>query len=237
MYPMISVITPTTKNRMKFIELMLSNISSQDYPHNRLEWLVVGDDTELLEKTFLQAFEIPKMKDINCRFIPCDISGDIGRKRNFACEQSRYDVFASMDDDDIYHPGYLTHSITEMNNLEVDMVGSRDMLVFYPLSGGVMRYVKGNNIHEATIVCRKSHWNCYKFKEGEVCGEGRSLVEGSYNNEMDVRKLMVCLSHESNTFDKSRLLLKCPPVLLREKHREGLMRIYEDKVVKRNKTV
>lgn len=102
-----------------------------------------------------------------------------------------------MDDDDFYHKEYLEYSVTEMNKRSVNVVGCRDMLVFFPLYKGKMTCVRGSLVREATIVCRKQHWKKSKYSESCMQGEGSSMVRGSYFNDLDVTRVMVCMAHES----------------------------------------
>lgn len=154
-FPRVSVITPTMKSRTKFINLMVMNLKSQTFPHTHLEWVVVGDTNESTKKCFVEAFS--KISTISCRYVSCDIEGDIGKKRNYACSLSKHNILAMMDDDDIYNKEYLKYSVSEMNKRRVNLVGCRDMLVFFPLFGNKMTCVRGSLVHEATIVCRKKH--------------------------------------------------------------------------------
>ena len=223
-FPCVSVITPTMRSRTKFIDLMLLNISCQTYPHARLEWVVVGDSDDVTRRVFLQAFK--RIPTVSCRFVACDIDGDIGKKRNYACSLAKHKILASMDDDDVYHKEYLEYSVSELKNRGVNMVGCRDMLVFFPLFQGKMTCVRGSLVHEATIVCRKQHWQKCKYSENCMKGEGASMVSGSYFNEMDITRVMVCMAHDSNTYDKTNLL-ESNEVVISDMTRERLLDLHK----------
>lgn len=224
-YPCVSVLTPTMKSRAKFIDLMLLNISSQTYPHDRIEWIVVGDKNESTKTVFLEAFS--KIPSISCRYVRCDIEGDIGKKRNYACSLAKHKILASMDDDDVYNNNYLEYSVSEMNQRAVNMVGCRDMLVFFPLFDGKMTCVRGSLVHEATIVCRKRHWKKSKYSENCMKGEGSKMVAGSYFNELDITRVMVCMAHTSNTYDKTKLL-ESTEVVIPEETRTSLLKLHKE---------
>lgn len=224
-YPCVSVLTPTMKSRAKFIDLMLLNISSQTYPHDRIEWIVVGDKNESTKTVFLEAFS--KIPSISCRYVRCDIEGDIGKKRNYACSLAKHKILASMDDDDVYNNNYLEYSVSEMNQRAVNMVGCRDMLVFFPLFDGKMTCVRGSLVHEATIVCRKQHWKKSKYSENCMKGEGSKMVSGSYFNELDITRVMVCMAHTSNTYDKTKLL-ESTEVVIPEETRTSLLKLHKE---------
>lgn len=222
--PCVSVITPTSKSRTRFIDLMLLNISSQSYPHELLEWIVVGDTDKHTADVFHEAFG--KIPTIACRYFKCDIEGDIGKKRNFACSKTQHKILASMDDDDVYNRGYLEYSVSELTTRNVNLVGCRDMLVFFPLFEGKMTCVRGSLVHEATIVCRKQHWRTSKFSENCMKGEGSSMVTGSFFNELDITRIMVCIAHTNNTYDKTKLL-ESTEVLISESARNKLLQLVE----------
>lgn len=221
----VSVITPTMRSRTKFIDLMLLNVGSQTYPHDRLEWVVVGDSDESTRDVFLEAFK--RIPTISCRYFSCDIDGDIGKKRNYACSLAKHKILASMDDDDVYNREYLEYSVSEMKDRGVNMVGCRDMLVFFPHHEGKMTCVRGSLVHEATIVCRKQHWRKCKYSEKCMTGEGSSMVAGSFFNEMDITKVMVCMAHNSNTYDKTKLL-ESAEVVMADSARERLLLLHHD---------
>lgn len=46
--PFVSVCTPTF-NRRPFIETMIACFDSQDYPKDRMEWIIIDDGTDSIE--------------------------------------------------------------------------------------------------------------------------------------------------------------------------------------------
>lgn len=201
--PRVSIITPTTYSRSNFIPLLVNNVVSQTYPHDCLEWVVVGDLDRRTKEEFQTVFR--NIKNTKCNYYECDILDDIGRKRNFACSVAKNKIFANMDSDDFYQKSYIEYSVKTMKSSKVNLVGSRDMLVFYPLVGGKMTMVRGSSAHEASIVCTKKHWAVHKYGNTST-GEGANMIQGCYENNLDIRKIMVCFAHDSNTFSKDSLL-------------------------------
>ena len=218
--PMVTLVTPTTYSRVKFGKLMVSNILTQTYPHDKLTWLVVGDDLPETKVAFESIFK--HLQGIKCRYVPCDIKGDIGGKRNFAVSQATTKIIANLDDDDLYMKSYVEYSIKELKRTKSGIVGCRDMLIFFPECDGKMVYLKGISIHEATMVCTKSHWKTNKYHDGVMKGEGTKMVNGRYNNELNIREVMICLAHGENTYDKSRFL-KSPQVEISESIKKNLI--------------
>ena len=50
--PNVSICTPTF-NRRPFFEGLLKCVQSQDYPHSKIEWIIVDDGTDKVEDILL----------------------------------------------------------------------------------------------------------------------------------------------------------------------------------------
>ena len=59
-YPLVSVCTPTF-NRRPFIENMFNCFRNQDYPKDRIEWIIVDDGTDKI-KDLIVASNIPQIR-------------------------------------------------------------------------------------------------------------------------------------------------------------------------------
>jgi glycosyltransferase involved in cell wall biosynthesis len=192
---------------MKFISRAVLNIKSQTYPE--IEWVVVGDMSRELEEAYTKTFT---ESNIHGRYVACDIQGDIGRKRNFGVSQCSSDVVVCMDDDDFYFPGYVEYSVESLKKALV--TGCKDMMIYFTAHDKI-KYTCGNKIHEGTLAFYKSYWKSHPFLEGVAHGEGNGLFHSNKricNNELDIRKVMVCVAHGENTFSKDNLLELCPDV-------------------------
>ena len=201
--PKVSVLTPLTYDRIKFKKMMMMNILNQDYPHELIEWVVVGDEKEETKSTFENLF---KKMNISCKYIPCNITNDIGKKRNFCVENSSHKILVNMDSDDIYIKSFLSYSISELRSRKKGIVGCKDLMILFPEIRKV-KYIIGNGIHEGTSTFTKKYWKTIKYKEGVRYAEGSLMSKGSSSfNELDIRKVMICVSHDNNTFDKSKFI-------------------------------
>lgn len=220
--PRVSIITPTTFSRAKFARLLSRNVLCQTYPHHLLELVVVGDTDPRTRQLYAEVFA--EMPTIACKYYECDIADNIGKKRNFAYSKAACKILAAVDDDDFYHQTYLEYAVATMKEKKVNLVACRDMVVFFPLVSGKMTMVRGGTGHEATFVCTKQHWKMHKFAPTRV-GEGVSMIAGKSYNELDIKKVMICFSHGSNTYDKSELL-KAPSVVVPDEVRQNLFAIW-----------
>ena len=217
----VCILTPTTSNRLKFMDLMVSNISKQTYNHASMKWVVVGDVREETRQAFQDAFAT--IPDVLCKYIPCDIGTDIGAKRNFACAHCDDDIniILNMDDDDIYMESYVQYSVSRLLNSNNGIVCCKTMLLFFPQNEGKMVFISGQAGHEATFCHTKEHWRKHRYKNG-LFGEGKTMVKTNFDNQMDIRKVMVCVVHDQNTYDK-RKFIDFPEVQLSRHQRNALM--------------
>ncbi|CAM9133767.1 unnamed protein product [Ectocarpus sp. 8 AP-2014] len=220
--PRVSIVTPTTFSRAKFAPLLVRNILCQTYSKHLLQLIVVGDTDPRTRQLYSDVFR--QLSPIVCTYHECDINGNIGRKRNFACGKANGKILAAMDDDDFYHKSYLEYAVLMMRTRKVNIVACRDMFVFFPLAEGKMTMVRGSTGHEATFVCTKQHWKTHKFAPTAV-SEGASMIDGKFYNELDIRKVMICFSHGNNTYDKAKLL-QAPAVAIPDELRQKLLEIW-----------
>lgn len=220
--PRVSIITPTTFSRTKFAALLTRNVLCQTYPAHRLELIVVGDTDPRTREVYLKVFG--QLPTVTCKYYECDIADNIGRKRNFACGKATSKHLAMVDDDDYYHKWYVEYAVKTMKEKKVNIVACRDMIVFFPLHSGKMTMVRGSTGHEATFVFTKRHWKTHKFAQTRV-GEGATMIAGSHFNHLDIRKVMICFSHDNNTYSKEKLL-EAPTVDIPHDLRQKLLALW-----------
>ena len=53
------------------------------------------------------------------------------------------------------------------------------------------------------------------------------MVTGSYFNEMDISRVMVCMAHTNNTYDKTKLL-ESTEVVISDETRDRLLQLYQE---------
>ena len=73
-YPLVSVCTPTY-NRRPFIPIMFECFRNQDYPKNRIEWIIVDDGSDKIEDLVLTS-DIQQI-----RYFKIDKKLSLGAKR------------------------------------------------------------------------------------------------------------------------------------------------------------
>jgi len=204
----ITILTPVYK-RNNFLQLWLYNIKNQNYNHNNLQVIIdecESDEPFIEDMNFVKSFlhPIKVYRVVKHR-------RSIGEKRNHLIKLCKTKVFAFMDSDDIYLPTYISYSYDMMKKNNVKLVGSDQMAFTFPKENYKITFINcGGNpkmIHEATLMCDKKFFNSTcKFKKSSQ-GEGQNIFQGLKKKNVfitDIRRLMICIVHSSNTIDKSR---------------------------------
>lgn len=213
--PNISILTPTF-NRKKFLPLMLNNIHHFTYPKEKIEWNILESNDNSIdnyEKLFDDKSEITDLEDslgIKIKYEYKDYEMSIGKKRNWLSNTSSHGYLINMDDDDLYLPTYLNHSIDILMNMDKDITGSLDMLFIYPQKDyqcSFIHCVKDFMLyHEATLCMKKSHWDKHKYVLSNK-GEGKDIYgDSKLCGLSNITKCMICVCWGGNTVNKDRFL-------------------------------
>jgi glycosyltransferase involved in cell wall biosynthesis len=114
MYPLVSVVTPTFE-RVEFLKKCFQYFRTQDYPN--LEWLILDDSPQ----------PITGLSNINrhIRYIHSEESLNVGEKRNLLAQEARGEIIIHFDDDDYYHPSYISTVLKQMFIQKADAINLR----------------------------------------------------------------------------------------------------------------
>jgi len=201
--PFVSVLTPTY-NRRRFIPHLIECFKAQDYPQNKIEWIILDDGTDkvgdLFEKSGLK----------NVRYYAEDIKLNIGAKRNKLNVLAKGDIVVCMDDDDYYPPDRIKHVVYKLGQKpDFKICGSSQLYMYY--SDNKQIYCIGpynqNHATNGTMGYRRSYFDNHKYDEHVTHAEETSFLNG-YKEPMiqlDPHKVMLVMSHSENTFDKKKL--------------------------------
>ena len=219
--PNISILTPTY-NRQRFIPLMMANIQSFEYPKEKLEWVIYDDHPEYplfeSESQVSQIKELLKPIKLNYIYDP-KRHLSIGEKRNKLVKNAKYKICAFMDDDDVYFPSYLKHSVETMKEKKASLVSSNAMIFVYPEHNFKICHIQCESVrqgHEACMVFTKKHFNSMGGFPKSSQGEGAGMIDFNEKNVAmtDIRQVMMCVAHKkldncnSNTIPKDMFLEK-----------------------------
>ena len=114
-----------------------------------------------------------------------------------------------MDDDDIYFPTYIKHSIETLKSSKSGLVGSNHMLFIYPHHNYKMSKIQcgaKRQIHEATMCFTKKYFRSMPGFVKSSQGEGASMIDFNEKNAeyTDIGKCMICFSHKDNSVSKEQ---------------------------------
>ena len=210
--PPISIVTPTY-HRKKLIEIAFHNLLATDYPHDKIEWIVIEDNekkSELASEVIIN-FQI-QVPSIRMKYIPIEGRMSIGEKRNLAIEQASHNIILFMDDDDHYpstsfrrRVAWLTKG-TKRGICGNTSIACCTTLALYDLKTGISAVNVppfdlpfSQRISEATLTFYKSAWEERKFPSISIA-EGESWIEGRENQviEMPPQQIIVAFTHGTN---------------------------------------
>lgn len=210
--PPITIITPTYK-REKLIDIAFHNLLSTDYPHNKIEWIVIEDNekTPHLACEKIVSFQI-QVPQITLKYIPIEGRMSIGEKRNHAVEQASNDIILFMDDDDHYPPTSFRRRVAWLlKGSKRGIIGGANIaccttIALYDLLRGTSAVnvppfdiPLGQRVSEATLTFRKSAWVERRFPNISIA-EGESWISGREDQviEMPPQQIIVAFSHGQN---------------------------------------
>lgn len=210
--PPITIITPTY-NREKLIDIAFHNILATDYPHDKIEWIVIEDNEKsshmASEKIISFQIQVPKIK---LKYIPIEGRMSIGEKRNHAIEHSTNDIILFMDDDDHYpttsfrrRVAWLTKGTKKGESGKANIVCCTT-LALYDLKFGISAVNVppfdipfAQRISEATLTFRKSAWIERRFPDVSI-SEGENWISGREDQVIEIppQQIIVAFSHGGN---------------------------------------
>lgn len=203
--PFVSLCTPTF-NRRPFISTMIECIANQDYPRDRMEWVIVDDGTDKIGDRLQNLTNVPKI-----HYYPINQKMTLGAKRNFTHSKCNGSILVYIDDDDYYPPERVSHAVnTLVNNKNVLCAGSSEIYVYFK---HIQQMYQGgpygpNHATAGTFAFRKELLQQTRYNENASLAEEREFLK-NYTIpfvQLDPLKTILVFSHIQNTFDKRRLL-------------------------------
>jgi len=207
--PNISIVTPCY-NRTKWLNLMLFNLKQQDYPKNKLEWVIDDDSTDKLFKSKEEIKRAEEIIGFRIKYFHTTNRRSIGAKRNNLTKIATHKICANLDTDDIFLPQWLKHSMEVMqSDKRCSLVGTKGMIFCYPdeefkLTG--IECEAKRMIHESGMVYTKKHSRSMGGFKKSSQGEGCSMIDFNENKCLctDASKMIICICHNDNTINKDR---------------------------------
>jgi len=200
--PFVSVCTPTF-NRRPFIPYLIKCFESQDYPKNRIEWIIVDDGTDKIEDLVK---DIPQVKyfSLNEKLV-------LGKKRNFMHEKCTGEYIVYMDDDDFYPPQRISHAVNMLQTHPSALcAGSSEIYIYFKHIEKMYQFGPYGERHATagTFAFKRKLLENTRYKDEAALAEEKVFL----NNytvpfvQLDPLKVILVFSHNHNTFDKKILL-------------------------------
>jgi len=213
--PFVSICTPTF-NRRPFIPISFEIFKNQNYPKNRLEWIIVDDGTDSIAD-LIESANIPQIK-----YFRVNEKMSLGKKRNYMhsliSENSEYIIY--FDDDDWYPHDRISHSIDMLEkNPSCLIAGSSELYCYFkPLNSNespqLIQFGPYNANHSTagTFCFHRKLLSITRYDDSKELAEEKDFLK-NYNIpllQLNPLKTILVFSHKHNTFDKRTLLTSMP---------------------------
>jgi len=202
--PFVSICTPTF-NRRPFIPIMLECFRNQDYPKDRMEWIIVDDGTDKIED-LIKAANIPQIQYYS---VPNKMT--LGAKRNLTHSKTKGSILVYMDDDDYYPPERVSHAVQKLQeNPQALCAGTSEIYVYFKHIQKM--YQAGpygpNHATAGTFAFRRELLDQTRYNDTASLAEEKEFLK-NYTIpfvQLDPLKCILVFAHIQNTFDKRKLL-------------------------------
>jgi glycosyltransferase involved in cell wall biosynthesis len=204
-FPFVSVCTPTF-NRRPFIPFIIKCFENQDYPKDKIEWIIVDDGTDKIEDL---VSHIPQVK-----YFKYDEKMTVGKKRNITNSKAKGSIIVYMDDDDYYPPDRISHAVTTLQNSSALCAGSSEMFIYFKHISKMYKFgpYGPNHATAATFAFKRELLLKTRFDETSAVAEEKKFLK-DYTIpfvQLDSHKSILVFSHNHNSFDKKELLAQGP---------------------------
>ena len=200
--PFVSICTPTF-NRRPFWPYAIKNFYNQDYPQDRMEWIIIDDGTDQIEDLVK---DIPQVK-----YFKYDTKMPLGKKRNIMHEKSKGDILVYMDDDDYYPKERVSHAVHMLQTHPKAMcAGASEIYIWFKHLQKMWQFgpYGPNHATAGTFAFKRELLKDHKYEEHAALAEEKAFLK-NYSVpfvQLEPKKTILVFSHIHNTFDKKKLL-------------------------------
>jgi glycosyltransferase involved in cell wall biosynthesis len=210
--PFVSVCTPTF-NRRPFIPFAIQNYLTQDYPQEKMEWIVLDDGTDKVGDLFEG---IPGVQ-----YFAFDEKMTLGKKRNTMHDKAKGDIIVYMDDDDYYPPERVSHAVSMLTrNKNALCSGSSKLYIWYNKHQKTYQFGPYGKTHATagTFAFKKELLLQTRYNEESSLAEEKEFLK-NYTIpfvQLDPMKTILVFSHSQNTCDKNKFITDPLPKYVKE---------------------
>ena len=209
--PFVSICTPTF-NRRPFFEATIKCYLHQDYPREKLEWIIIDDGTDKIEDL---------VKDVpGVKYFKYDEKMSLGKKRNLMHEKSKGDIIVYMDDDDYYPKTRVSHAVQTLKNSKALCAGSSEIYIWFKHIQKMYQFgpYGPNHATAGTFAFKRELLKQTSYDENACIAEEKHFLK-NYTIpfvQLNPKHSILVFSHEHNTFDKKKLLQNQNPKVVKE---------------------
>jgi glycosyltransferase involved in cell wall biosynthesis len=203
----VSVVTPTY-GRHRFLPWLLRMFNAQTFPQSQMELVIFDDGPD--DNDFP---DVPALlgSQKNVRFVrDATTKLTIGAKRNRLNDMCRGQFIVCMDDDDFYPPDRVQHAVDTLRRYAqqgVEIAGSSVMHIYFADTGVIRKFGPYGQFHatNGTFAYTKAFSQANRYDEVVAYGEESSFTRNFSIPlvQLDPFKVILCISHRRNTFDKT----------------------------------
>jgi glycosyltransferase involved in cell wall biosynthesis len=225
--PLVSICTPTF-NRRPFFPFIIKCFENQDYPRDRLEWIIIDDGTDPIEDI---VSSVPQVK-----YYRYEKKMSLGEKRNLMHEKATGSILVYMDDDDYYPPNRVSHAVETLEkNPRALCAGSSEMYIYFKHIHKMVQFgpYGPNHATAATFAFRRELLKQTKYDDDAAVGEEKQFLK-NYTIpfvQLDPMKTILVFSHVHNSFDK-KVLLDKPSDFVKESDKKVTDFIKDDTILR-----
>jgi hypothetical protein len=192
---------------------MIKCFEHQDYPKDRMEWIIVDDGTDKIDDLVKH---LPQVK-----YFPVKEKLLLGKKRNLMHDKTKGDIIVYMDDDDYYPPDRVSHAVnTLLKNPKALCAGSSEIYIYFKHIQKMYQFGPYREAHSTagTFAFRRELLKLTRYEDSAALAEEKYFLK-NYTIpfvQLDPMKSILVFSHAHNTFDKRRLLINAQPEFTKE---------------------
>jgi glycosyltransferase involved in cell wall biosynthesis len=200
--PFVSICTPTF-NRRPFIPYTIKCFNHQDYPKDKMEWIIIDDGTDLIEDLVC---DIPQVK-----YYKYHKKMQLGQKRNIMHEKSKGDIIVYMDDDDYYPPQRVSHAVNMLQTHPNALcAGASEIYIWFKHIQTMFQFgpYGPNHATAGTFAFKRELLKDHHYDNNAALAEEKAFLK-NYSVpfvQLEPKKTILVFSHTQNTFDKKKLL-------------------------------
>jgi len=207
--PFVSVVTPTY-NRRRFLPILIHQFNMQTYPADKRELIILDDSPTSNE-------DIIPTNNKYIRYIYQSEKMNLGEKRNKLNELAKGDIIVCFDDDDYHYPERIAHSVFKLNQEKADIAGCTSLDIYFTDINKIYKFGPYGRNHgtNGTFAYRKKYFENHKHDNNKNAQEEPEFTNNWTEKmvNLDETKIILCINHNSNTYDKHNLLKQNQPRL------------------------